>query len=166
MKLQLGGENRQLLIREFTRAMDIYPTDLIDSPVAFATLTRESDFPCFNSFYESEVKKFYSRSWDVKLSKASEVKLEWRLIHHVIARSLGGKNRSKGNLTTRDFSFFQSMHLPYSLHLGLAILSIFKRYETDHRLTVLHGGVFVTRLATFFKSTSGPCNFGSIVGPL
>ncbi|CAL1406400.1 unnamed protein product [Linum trigynum] len=89
--------------------------------------------PRTKSFYESEAKKSNNRSWDVKKLKASEVKLEWRLIHHVFARSVGGENRSKGNLTARDVNFFHSNHLPQYLHLGLAILYIFKCYETDHR---------------------------------
>ncbi|CAL1406973.1 unnamed protein product [Linum trigynum] len=79
IQFQLGGEHHQLSIREFTRAMDIYSADFVDSPDAFAKLTREFDFPCFKSFYESEVNRSDSRPWDVKLSKASEVKPEWRL---------------------------------------------------------------------------------------
>ncbi|CAL1362821.1 unnamed protein product [Linum trigynum] len=150
IQFKLGGEHRQMSIWEFTRAMDIYLANFVDSPEAFATVAREFDFPCFKAFYESEVKKFNNRPWDVKISKASEVKPEWRLIHHVIARSVGGNNRSKGNLTGRDFILFQSMHLPQSLHLVLAILSIFKRYETNRRLTTLHGGAYVTRLAKYF----------------
>ncbi|CAL1371126.1 unnamed protein product [Linum trigynum] len=159
IQFQIGGEHQQLSIQEFTRAMDIYSADVVESLDAFATLTREFDFPCFKSFYESKVKKSNSRSCDVKLSEASKVKPEWWLIHHVIDRSMVGKNRSKGNLTARDMNFFQSMHLHQSFQLILAILSIFKRYETDHPPIVLHGGFFVTRLTKFFQVNFGAVQF-------
>ncbi|CAL1393614.1 unnamed protein product [Linum trigynum] len=141
IQFQLVEEYHHMSIQEFTRALDIYLTGFVDSPNDFSTLTRESDFPCFKVFYESKVKKPESRQWDVRLSKASEIKPEWRLIHHAIARSVGGKNQSKGNLITRDITLFHSMRFPQSLHLGLSILSIFKPYEMDHRLASLHGGV-------------------------
>ncbi|CAL1381439.1 unnamed protein product [Linum trigynum] len=137
--------------------MDIYPASFIDSSNDFATLTRESDFPCFNTFYENEVKKLDSRQWDVKLSKASEVKPEWGLIHHVIARSVGGKNRSKGGLTARNVTLFQSMHFPWSLLLGLSILSIFKCYETY--LQRFMEECLLPNLPNIFTLTSESFNF-------
>ncbi|CAL1353669.1 unnamed protein product [Linum trigynum] len=159
IQFQLKGEYRHMSMWEFTREMDNYPAGFIDSPNDFATLTRQSDFPCFKAFYESKVKKPESRQWDVRLSKASEVQPEWRLIHHVIAKSVGGKNRTKGNLTVRDITLFNSMHLPQSLNLGLSILSIFKRYELDHQLAALHGGVYVTGLARYFQVDFGAVQF-------
>ncbi|CAL1360915.1 unnamed protein product [Linum trigynum] len=136
-----------MTMQNFTLALDIYPPEFVQDLVDFAALIPEIKFPFPLDFHDREMRLPHRRPWDVKQSKGSEVRPEFRLIHHVISRSAGGKYGSKDNLTTTNVLLIWSMQGGQKLHLGQSILQTLCWLDLDQRLMGLHGGAYITRIA-------------------
>ncbi|CAL1391442.1 unnamed protein product [Linum trigynum] len=152
VQFRLGGVPRSLSYHELAEALDL---DLDDSRDYVTEVTEPPEVD-FKRLYTSLAQPGQTRPFKSGRTKAATLQIEYRLLHHLLAKSYTPAYDSAGHITKRPLYFLDSIRQRrHPLHLGSVVAKTFEKTATE--LKSLHCAPLITRLVTFFGLSLQGC---------